>query len=609
MDVEGHIKPGDDFAEVLSKQVGECDVLLAVIGPRWADLLAARQSDPDDFVAIEIKAALDQGKRVIPVLVGGASMARTDTLPETIRALARRNAVGLRRERFRTDCQGLIAALKESLAAAGQERAARTEAERKAAEAARLEAEAQAAARARAAEERGRVQAAAGLSAEEIRKAEELASWDFVKERNDVQDLRDHLARFPSGTTERYAIAKLDGLVWAGLGATPLIEGLRAYVDEFPKGANAGVAQARIAVLEREAEEVRTAEQRRTKETEAWGAVAASTDRTAIEAFLVDWPQGQYAAAAQARITELQRRSGGMRRGILLGAGAMAAAVAFVAGGWWAYDQWQWRASLSDPSLKVLARSAQKALKTKDTFRECATCPEMVVVPAGEFMMGSSENEKGRADDEGPLHSVKIAKPFAVSKFAITFNEWDACVEAGACNRYQPSDKGWGRGTRPVINASWFDARAYAEWLSAKTGHHYRLLTEAEWEYAARAGSKTSYPWGNDISRGNANCHGCGSQWDDQQTAPVGSFKPNAFGLYDMHGNVWQWVEDCYETYNGAPTDGSARTTGTCSQRVVRGGSWDYYPRSVRSANRHGWGAVDRYINRGFRLARTLLNH
>ena len=171
MDVEGHIKPGDDFVEVLNAKVAAADVVLVVIGPRWAELLGARQGERDDFVAIEIKAALDQGKRVIPVLVGGTGMPRADTLPEAIRPLARRNAVGLRPERFRGDCQGLVTALKESLAAAEQERAARTEAERKAAEAARLEAEAHAAVRVKAAEDRGRAQAAAGLAAEDIRKA------------------------------------------------------------------------------------------------------------------------------------------------------------------------------------------------------------------------------------------------------------------------------------------------------------------------------------------------------------------------------------------------------------------------------------------------------
>jgi TIR domain len=310
MDVEGHIKPGDDFVEVLKTQVAATDVLLVVIGPRWTDLLAARQGDPDDFVAIEIKAALDQGKRVIPVLVGGAAVPRPDALPEGIRALARRNAVGLRPERFKADCQGLMTALKEHLAAAEQERAARTETERKAAEAARLKAEAQAAARANESEERGRVQAAAGLSADEIRKAEELASWDFVKDRANLQDLRDHLARFPGGTTERYALAKLDSLVWGGLGSKPAIERLRAYLDEFPKGENAAQARGWIRTFESAAEAERAAVEQARLETEAWGAAAAS-DRTAIEAFLKDWPRGKHADAAKRRLRELDRMTGG----------------------------------------------------------------------------------------------------------------------------------------------------------------------------------------------------------------------------------------------------------------------------------------------------------
>jgi hypothetical protein len=251
--------------------------------------------------------------RVIPVLVGGAGMPRADALPETIMALARRNAVGLRPERFKADCQGLITALKEQLAAVETERTARTEAERAAAETARREVEAQAAARAQAAEERSRPQAAAGLSSEEIRTAQELANWEFVKDRNDVQDLRDHLARFPGGTTERYALAKLEQIVWVALGSTPDITQLRAYIDELPKGSNSGQAQARIAALKKEAAEQRAAEQRRVQEIAEWGAVAASGNSAAIEMFLKKWPKGPHANAAQARIRELRRGQGWLR--------------------------------------------------------------------------------------------------------------------------------------------------------------------------------------------------------------------------------------------------------------------------------------------------------
>jgi formylglycine-generating enzyme required for sulfatase activity len=142
--------------------------------------------------------------------------------------------------------------------------------------------------------------------------------------------------------------------------------------------------------------------------------------------------------------------------------------------------------------------------------------------------------------NEGPQHKVTIAKPFAVSKFAVTFDEWDACVVLGGCP--QASDSGFGRGKRPVINVNWDDAQQYVAWLSRMTGRPYRLLTEAAWEYAARAGSTTAYFWGDEIGVGNANCKGCGNQTDNRETSPVGSFKPNAFGLYDTHGNVWQWV-------------------------------------------------------------------
>jgi formylglycine-generating enzyme required for sulfatase activity len=188
----------------------------------------------------------------------------------------------------------------------------------------------------------------------------------------------------------------------------------------------------------------------------------------------------------------------------------------------------------------------------------------------------------------------------------VTFAEWDACVAAGACAK--ASDSGWGHGKQPVINVSWDDAKQYIGWLSRITGKEYRLLTEAEWEYAARAGTTTTYSWGDEIGKDNANCDGCGSQWANKQTAPVGSFKPNAFGLYDMHGNVIEWVEDPYHgSYGDAPVDGSAwLQDANASSRVVRGGSWNLQPNSLRAAFRNGLPTVNRLNAFGFRLARTL---
>ena len=236
--------------------------------------------------------------------------------------------------------------------------------------------------------------------------------------------------------------------------------------------------------------------------------------------------------------------------------------------------------------------------------------PQMVAIPAGTFQMGSPAGETGRESDEGPLHRVTVAA-FALGRYEVTFAEY--LLFAQATGRAQPSDKGWGGGRRPVINVSWTDAQGYATWLSKETGQTYRLPSEAEWEYAARAGTTTANWWGDDIQRGTevmANCDGCGSEWDLTKTAPVGQFAANAFGLHDMHGNVWEWTQDCWHgSYVGAPKDGAAWEAtegGDCTFRVVRGGSWFGEPAWVRSAFRNRLNPGSRNLGYGFRLARTL---
>ena len=246
-------------------------------------------------------------------------------------------------------------------------------------------------------------------------------------------------------------------------------------------------------------------------------------------------------------------------------------------------------------------------------FRDCPQCPEMVVVPAGSFTMGSPSSEKYRRDAEGPQRRVTIGSAFAVGKYEVTFAEWDACASSGGCGGYRPSDSGRGRGKRPVINVSWNDAKGYVGWLSRKTGKEYRLLSESEWEYAARAGTTGPFHTGGTISTDQANYNGNYVYGNGrkgvyrEKTVPVGSFGGNGFGLHDMHGNVWEWVEDCYnESYAGAPSDGSAWESGNCGGRVLRGGSWYYGPRDLRSASR-GWiNTGIRYYLIGFRVARTL---
>ena len=240
-------------------------------------------------------------------------------------------------------------------------------------------------------------------------------------------------------------------------------------------------------------------------------------------------------------------------------------------------------------------------------FKECAEAPEMVVVPSGSFLMGSPVPEDGREVHERPVHRVTIARPFAVGVYEVTFDEWYACVVDDGCRGYRPPDRDWGLGSRPVINVSWQDAKAYVAWLSRVMGAEYRLLSESEWEYVARAGTTTRYWWGDEVGRNRANCKGCGSRWDDTRTAPVGSFSPNAFGLHDVHGNVWEWVEDCFNSpYYGAPTDGSAWLDGVCTFRMQRGGAWNTTPPGIRSAYRAWYPLGSRDSGEGFRVARTI---
>jgi formylglycine-generating enzyme required for sulfatase activity len=237
----------------------------------------------------------------------------------------------------------------------------------------------------------------------------------------------------------------------------------------------------------------------------------------------------------------------------------------------------------------------------------------MVVVPAGSFMMGSPASEKFREDHEGPQRKVTIARRFAVGKYEVTFAEWDTCAAnvklfshladiGDGCS--QKPDTFYQRGKRPVANVSWEDAKEYVAWLSKKTGAIYRLLTEAEWEYSARAGTTTRFSTGATITANQATFHG-GLQVD---TLEVGHFKPNAFRLHDMHGNVREWVEDCWHySYLNAPTDGSAWIS-SCpdNARVIRGGSWGAGSGDLRSADRKREAPHHRTRFTGFRVARTL---
>ena len=295
---------------------------------------------------------------------------------------------------------------------------------------------------------------------------------------------------------------------------------------------------------------------------------------------------------------------------------------------------------LVEPLLAAKAEERKRLLeRVGKVFRDCGECPEMVVVPAGSYLMGSPSTEVGRDDDEGPVHQVVIGEPFAVGVKEVTRGEYMRFVRvtghsAGdSCWTYEDGewkdrggrnweDPGFGQmDGHPAVCVNWEDAKGYVEWLSRETGEEYRLLSEAEWEYVARGGSGRARYWGEDGQCGYANgadraLKGRYSDWKWEvascndghvHTAPVGSFASNGFGLYDVLGNVWEWVEDCWkESYAGAPSDGRAWESGNCGRRVLRGGSWDDVPWYLRSASRGRDATGNRYDDFGFRVARTL---
>jgi formylglycine-generating enzyme required for sulfatase activity len=298
-----------------------------------------------------------------------------------------------------------------------------------------------------------------------------------------------------------------------------------------------------------------------------WESIRNSENASEYRAYLDAYPNGRFSALARAR-EQLYRAKPG--------AAAPAASAT------------------RPPAAATPAAPAPKM----GQIRDCNDCPELTAIPPGSFQMGSND----LYEFEKPVHPVAI-RGFLLGTREVNFEEWDRCVNEGGCN-YRPDDRGLGRGKRPVTDIHWNDANAYLAWLSARTGKRYRLPSESEWEYAARAGATTAYPWGQSVEKDRANCLGCNDQ-PRRSAVASGQYPPNAFGLYDMAGNAAEWVADCWsENYRTTPRDGSAHVVPGCRERVLRGGSFNNDPRYLRSAARFKYEADVRFYTNGLRVAR-----
>ena len=466
--------------------------------------------------------------------------------------------------------------------------------------------------------------AAEQLAAKRLAAEIELLFWESVKDSGDPADIRAYLDQYPRGTYGVLARNRLKRLESAAEEAPALDTGGGA---EVPAQASAAPTVPAPAMQEEPSESPLPSPAAETMEISLG---LERSERRRIQTGLASLgfdpgpADGLFGQRTRSAIGEWQSSRGEAQTGFL---GAESAKVLLAAA-----DDTAWARARSlgtaksyeeyvsaYPAGRYVAEARRLHSKTEEVerranerrpgrqFRDCAVCPDLVVVSAGSYRMGAPRDEEGRYEDEGPSRDVTIAEPMAVGIFEVTFDEWDECFRDGGCS-HVPDDAAWGRVNRPVIHVSWEDARQYVRWLSRKTGERYRMLSESEWEYIARGGTTTRFHWGDEVGRGQANCAACGSRWDARQTSPAGSFPPNAFGLHDVHGNVWEWVEDCWhEDYEGAPSDGRAWTVqGDCARRVVRGGSVISPVRTMRSAVRGTHPSGTRSHNIGFRVAREL---
>ena len=437
------------------------------------------------------------------------------------------------------------------------------------------------------------------------------AAWVAALEKDTLQGYRDYLAEFPDGRFKDEAqeqIDRFDNEAWATAQQADSIRGYEAYLADWENGLHADEARARIAEI-KAAEDARQRAAREAAEAEAraWQTAAAANTVASYQAYLDGFPAGKNAGEARARIAALQSSAADEAAWQSAKAADRAAA----------YEQYLNAFPQGAYAAEAIAAIERLRPSVGRTFNDCDVCPEMTVLPGGNDVLGATDADDAARTNEKPARPVTISAPFAMSVTEVTFAQYDACVAAGGCAR-RPSDNGWGRGARPVINVSFADAQSYAQWLSSKAGNAYSLPSEAQWEYAARAGSNDVYPGGSlealcafanganketAVPYANTACTDPGVG----RTLPAGTLSANAFGLRDMVGNVGEWTLDC-NTLNlrDAPVDGSADARGSCGQRVVRGGSWFSGPDDLRYSARMMLRRGDTNDFTGFRVVRRI---
>lgn len=564
IDLEG-LDYGVDFVESLERQLQHCQVLLALIGPQWLATPdghgGRRLDDENDFVRIELRTALQRGIRVVPVLLDGALMPRTADLPADLQPLLRRQALELDFRRFDADIARLVGSLRRILTPVAS-----------------------------------------------VAPAAPVAVPAPPTQATPIPPPAVKPAPVPEPTPEPAPLPPVQTL----LGTPPAGE---AQAGEGSGGGAGRMKPKTLAIAAGTGAAVLGA---------VWFGIrppalapAAEPVVAAASAAAAPVPVAQPASLpASLPAPTVTKSPPPMAASATLSPLVGKAPPALTAAQAEVLRQTKPDGQEIYKSLELKPKAPPplpKPLAVGQRFRDCDddSCPWMVVLPAGSFLMGSPDSEPGRDKDEGPQHRVQVAS-VAIGQYEVTFQQWDACVAAGGCQQ-EPNDKGWGRDQRPVIHVSLSDAQQYVKWLSVKTGQIYRLPSEAEWEYAARAGTSTPFAFGEqiDVSRanfnGNETYNGSAKGEYRERTLPVGSLAKNEWGLYDLHGNVAEWVLDCpHPNYQGAPIDGRP-WTGGCSSTglLIRGGGWNDSPIGVRSANRQAMPLVrDQAI--GFRLARRL---